>query len=662
MIRRALVLAILCTIQLAIAQKINITGRVQTADGTGVSGATVFLKNHTTISTSTKVDGSFVLSGELLSTGKNNHQNFSVERRGLTENKKRIYDIFGRNQPFESKDKISTGVYIVVQKVSNNKSLINKTIFGMTPDSRMNSASERFVSLNKYLSKSSSVSPFIDSIRISAGGFSEAIVGIAEYTQSDVIVKLTTTTHNKYYMSTSGADKATISSQASPWRTFSYAFSHMKGGDTLVLLKGTYSESAGNGYISYLGTNSAQIPSGINRREMTVVTSEKPGSVTVNGGLFIGRSTRKDSCIAVIGIRFEGESALYNSKNIYLKTCGFHAQNEALTVGTNDHDYGNTYNLIEDCWAWASQARIITSNYRADYNVFRRFVLRGDGCNTDECSGSGNPNVGFTVYESKYCSIQNVVILDRILGGGEPYADFATAQHSGSKYALGHNQWLGCISYNAPDGGFNFEAETSTDSTIQMENCVTWKSKDFGFNISSPTFRNIRINNLTAGYNVGSNFRFMDVPSGKISNIISTHAGLYGYIGGIVPSYVCMFQSGEQDYHSVECQQGCLTIDPESGTSAALRYILRIEDGSQLAASTAVVKGYGANIQKRYGMDGTFYGENGFNSLTTTNLWPYPNEDIIKEQMSQNATRGFCASGESLTHYLWNALGNGSPY
>jgi hypothetical protein len=47
--------------------------------------------------------------------------------------------------------------------------------------------------------------------------------------------------------------------------------------------------------------------------------------------------------------------------------------------------------------------------------------------------------------------------------------------------------------------------------------------------------------------------------------------------------------------------------------------------------------------------------------LTSTPLWPWQNEDRIKAEMCSVSPRGFC-NAPSLTNYLWNLIGNGSPY
>ena len=90
-------------------------------------------------------------------------------------------------------------------------------------------------------------------------------------------------------------------------------------------------------------------------------------------------------------------------------------------------------------------------------------------------------------------------------------------------------------------------------------------------------------------------------------------------------------------------------------------YPLRLETTSPLYGAGYDGQNYGATIIKRYGLDGTFYGDAGYNALTTTDLWPYPNEADIKTDMTADSTRGFCASGQTLTKYIWEYLGNTIP-
>ena len=88
-----------------------------------------------------------------------------------------------------------------------------------------------------------------------------------------------------------------------------------------------------------------------------------------------------------------------------------------------------------------------------------------------------------------------------------------------------------------------------------------------------------------------------------------------------------------------------------------LTYTMRLEAASTLAGLPC-----GADIRYKHGTDGTLWGETGWDTETEDSLWPWPYEDRIKSEMADYSTRGFCATGESLTHYIANLLGNGNPY
>ena len=486
-----------------------------------------------------------------------------------------------------------------------------------------------------------------------------------------------------YYISPSGSDSNNGLSQAAPLKSFSKAFSTISGGDELVLLDGAYSNSAGTGFINYDDgscSSCAEPPSGTSLSAMTYVHAQNEGSVTVDGGsrpgLFLGRSPAnggKTSYVKVQGIRFEGGGTLYNTSYCTIKDCGFHDTSQGggsvFTVGTIDHNDGNTYNLIEDVWVWG-QDRVIAINYRANYNVWRRVVVRGDGCGSSACSGSGNPNVGFSVYDSQHNSIQNMVVIDRTLGGGSPYADFATAQHDpgtglGSAEYLGPNEWLGCISLKSPDSGFQFEADNANDNTHTLRNIVAWNSASENVNIAGQA-SNIILQNVTAGVSAsGSNVRVAPaVVGGTVRDIVAYNAGLWGINSVITPSNVDVYGAAGGSYNQTACSVGCKSTNPLSdGTPTSLEYIARVESGSALSGTDSGTD-IGANIVKRYGTDGTRYGDPGYDALSSTDLWPWPNQGAIQTQFASvtGGARGFAASGTDLTKYVWEQLGNTSPY
>ncbi len=472
-----------------------------------------------------------------------------------------------------------------------------------------------------------------------------------------------------YYLGPAGDDAADGRSAATAWRSFSHAFARMRGADELLLLDGEYSSALGTGALHYEGRSSAQPPSGVSPAEPTIVRAQNAGKVRISGGLFIGRKTRKDSHIRIEGISFDGAGQLYNSRHVTLKNCGFHG---GLYVGTNDHHDGNTDNLIEDVWAWASGERIIAINYRAHRNVWRRVIVRGDGCGTPKCSGSGNPNVGFTVYDSHDVSVQNMLIVDRILAPTDsPYSDFAVAQHTADpRYYFGRNEWLGTLSLNSPDIGYYMEPDAgqTLDPTIKISNAVAWNAAHGGFNLARYSTNNL-LENLLAHSRSGDAIRVapeLASLGGTLRNTIALGAGRYAINSAYVPSHVSAGGPGRA-YNQTECRVGCFRNDVLADGS--LKYVTRVEAGSRLKGGGGGGADVGPSILLRYGVDGARFGEAGFNALSNVPLWPWPNEERIRREMCDGIDRGFCRAAKrldgvlpvTLTSYVWEALGHPMP-
>lgn len=477
-----------------------------------------------------------------------------------------------------------------------------------------------------------------------------------------------------YYMSPTGSDAANGLTPATAWKTFNKAFTTMLAGRRLGLLDGTYSSAAGTGAINHIGTGASnQIPNG-SAGAFTEICSVNPGGAVIDGtggynsyAIFVGRSTRHDSWIKFRGMKCLTSVALYNCDHIYVKDVG--AQ-YGIGIGTNDVVGGVTvpssYNLIEDCWAWGGGAglRLASSNYQSHNNVWRRFVIRKDGGGP---TGSGNPNVVFTVYNSKNCSVQNVFSVDRILGGEQPYSDFATAQHDGvnpdvANFYLGGNEWLGCASLNSEDTAFYFEGDTCQPglTTWTLRNCVAYPGE---MNLSPASFGppngSADVQNCTV---LTGQFRMKNMGvASTLRNCIVANSPVWGVNieAQTTASYIDYYNNANGNLGTVT---NGFTFNPLSGSPASLVYPLRIEAGSFAKSAGLNGADLGANIIYRYGVDGAFYGDANYNTLSNTLLWPYPNEARIKADMAATSTRGFCATSETFTHYVWNRLGNGSPY
>lgn len=492
-----------------------------------------------------------------------------------------------------------------------------------------------------------------------------------------------------WYISPTGNNANSGLSSGAPKKTFANVFAAMASGDQLWLMDGTYSVAAGTGIISWVGTGSGQPPSGISIARSTRVKAVNAGGAIVAGdgtngpGLFHGRSTRADNYIEYHGMKFTdggvgtvGAGNLYNGNYCTFKNVAFDG---TFGMGTPDHQMGVTFNLVEDCWCWATGARIIAINYQANKNIWRRFVVRGDGCGTSACSGSGNPNVGFTVYDSQDVSVLNVFVVDRVLASSPfqdyPYADFATAQHTPAQPTkeLGRNRWLGCMSIKSADAALNFEGD------VTIAGVTTWTINNFGavcsgaataggVNVSAQG--TLVLNGVTATNTGVTGDGVRVAPSSPGTSVINvlTRGFNRGLNSSLTPSYTSVY-GATTAYNQTTPTVGVHTANQfADGTPQSLKYPTRIESGSALkgAGSSGDI---GANVMYCYGEDGTRFDDATVNTLQTTRLWPYPNEARIKSDMSgaANGARGFCTgnsldgSAQSLTKYIWESLGNQIP-
>ncbi len=514
--------------------------------------------------------------------------------------------------------------------------------------------------------------------------------------------------YQTYFISPTGNDSNNGTDQSTPWKTFKFAFERgMQAGDELVLLDGTYTEpttgilrGVGNNGNSLDNDNSSAIPSGLNRGAPTIVRAASPGSVKIVGPtgikpLFIGRSFRKDQFILIQGITFIGGGSLYNSGYVTIKDSGFKG---SLGVGTGDHYEGNDYNLIEDVWVWAENTRIVAINYRSHNNVWRRVVVRSEGCDVAGCEGApkADPSVGITVYDSQNISMQNIIVIDRLIRNDVSYADFATAQHTtagdaggnGEDYFLGNNEWLGSLSINSEDASMNFEADR-----VMVGNDPIWTIKDF-----------MAIGSRKTGINIGNtpgNYAAAGSPPSLIENatiiipsalsdvsgvrVDPQHTGVlvknsvavgatrtgYNVKNSTVENSASFSTSTTQgDFDTNSACTGCTGLEVDPTTDGSYLYPVKVEDSSAVANAISGVN-IGASIVNRYGLNNTISGDASYNTLSSDPLWPWPNEARIKQEMCNDSdvTRGFCSNGTqlngtspvTLSSYIWEYSGNPIP-
>jgi hypothetical protein len=120
-----------------------------------------------------------------------------------------------------------------------------------------------------------------------------------------------------------------------------------------------------------------------------------------------------------------------------------------------------------------------------------------------------------------------------------------------------------------------------------------------------------------------------------------------------------------------------------SNTSGSIKWLPKgPESGSVLATAGSSSGKIGAEVMWKIGVDGTLYGETGWDTVrspangyggASDRLWPFPNETQIKSDMSAYSggglpgARGFATGTsmdgtvQSLTKYIWEAAGNQAP-
>jgi hypothetical protein len=289
-------------------------------------------------------------------------------------------------------------------------------------------------------------------------------------------------------------------------------------------------------------------------------------------------------------------------------------------------------------------------------------------------SSNATVNIGFHCYMCTNVIFQNCIAIDGV-GTSYAYADFGQATRSSSN-GHGGNRYMGCISMNSDTYAFRLDDNDSAHITIndpmaKLEHCLAIDPSASCYGVPGSSDAQIEIENCNA-YQAGGSGNGFDLTSlaagGHAKNLVAFgNGGTYG----VRTDYTSIYSNsyGYSTAFAPSGGTGNRTTDPTAdGGTPSIKYPCRIESGSLLETAGEGGGVCGANIVKRYGVDGTHYGESGWDTLTATDLWPFPNQDTIRSQMRVTSsavadpTRGFCASGETLTHYIWNLLGNGSPY
>ncbi|MFA6335948.1 MAG: hypothetical protein WCX48_10460 [Bacteroidales bacterium] len=486
----------------------------------------------------------------------------------------------------------------------------------------------------------------------------------------------------------SGAEDglAKISGYSTLWE----AMAVMSSGDTVIIADGDWRNTAGM-YID--GTYSP--PDG-SVGSYTNITAENDWSVKIPY-VFTGTGF---SYVKFQGIVFDNTyitvvgagHVVYECDHTKFIRCGFLAvgitgNNHTCGFGSSDNTRSlNQYNLMEECIAWGSGRYVFYSKY-GQYNIFRRCVARHDKHDsTDDLQDSGQI-ANFRAYACNYHVYQNCISIDTdrtqyYMGTDQQYDGPLNSETSGywvgDQYGATGNIITGSISIKDMQQSFYMSGQFETDVNYISNSSAVDLSVAGGATLSGlfvkngSSFTNVAGANLL-GINatISNENGFLEKNDGYFTvtdSIVSSVAnyGLYG--GDITATYINYYSIG-LGVIGTTWGTGSFEADPET---IGLLYPVRIESGSTLATAGSTGGVVGPTILKQIGVSGTLYGETGWDAVTESNLWPFPNEAIIKTLMSTTVVGvsgeyGFTTgtsldgSAQTLTKYIWEYLGNQIP-
>lgn len=424
------------------------------------------------------------------------------------------------------------------------------------------------------------------------------------------------------------------------YKTIQAGFAAMSGGDTLIIRNGVYTGTS-NSFSSGIKSGTASA--------YTVIKAENDGGVEVNAPFYYDSAST--SYVQIEGLKFTYTSSIKGMSGNHIKylRCAFVGGPSSGNVIT--FAFGGSYNLMEDCWVYGAGGRYKVLLYRANHNIMRRCVVRQDAGWTYDGS---NPEAGICVYESSNISLQNCIVIDSTLtySGGYVGAYYLTG-HAGNP-ASNNVEYLGCMSINNTKG-CAWHVDTDDGGVgLVFRDLVAYNN--MASMVTSNTSMDMTIQRATIGNS--TMYSFANWGSKTMTVVDSDVWNTGQYKGTIGSTYTNTYNP------AILSGTGVTHINPLTNGQ---KYLTRIEDATTLKTGGQSDGQRGANVMYRVGQDGKLWGEAGYNTVTATALWPWPNEARIKSEMASFSARGFCTgtsrdgSAQTLTKYIWEQLGNTIP-
>ena len=461
-------------------------------------------------------------------------------------------------------------------------------------------------------------------------------------------------------------------------KTLSQALAAMKGGDTLIIRDGTYAGQLVNP------------PSG-SAGNYTTVKAEHTGGVLIDGsqlGAWAGTLRLSGvGYIQVEGIKFRSNPSGQDydvsriddgAHHIKILRCAFYdtpsfGNTAGVGIGPNASDI-----LVEETWAWG-YGRYKFLIYQSQRVIIRRCVSRHD---YHDPAGWGRQSATYTMYDSTDVLFENNISIDSgladrsngILWGGIWSENNAGVNNRGT--------YLGNIFLNVASLATIHDPKINTGSRV-ISNNVIWDSEGGYYGEIQAGSPKVTITHSTFGalwgdysrdggqawgtasaYGWGTDYSPSDILT---RDSLIYQANSIGIADQMHSDYNNFFANGSNYKSGVWSVPDPVAGAHDSYLDPGIRYITRVEHGSPLKGTASDGGDRGANVLYQYGVAGTLWGEPGYDQLTTTPLWPFPNEALIRADMrtysgpGPSGTRGFCADGQTLSHYIWGYLGNTVP-
>lgn len=418
-------------------------------------------------------------------------------------------------------------------------------------------------------------------------------------------------------------------SYATPYNTISAAATAQGGGNVFIVKNGTYSS-----------TTISTAPAG-SATQQTVLKAETEGKVffTASGCLNLPQNMRN---LDFYGFNFNTTSEkLISGERIRFWRCGFvKGQSSGNVSNTLVGDGSNVARKVTfiECYWWGSGGRYLTLVYNSNMIIFQRCTWRHD--NGWDDGGNEDPSAALTVYGSSDVWDQNGLVINSTnvpdtWAAANYLVDNGTTDKVTTKILFDGSIVLG-VAGIAFRGDANLQCSSCSYNNVVAADArdggITWGSGSGNVTASVNGFTVIMAS-LTNTGGFGSAFGDFGAGTKNIKNGIVMN-WLNSDFDSVSATYFDTFGNG-----SASGGTGVQTYNPRLN---GLKYLTRVETGSNLYTAGQNGVPMGAVIEKKFGQDGAFWGDSGYNTYTSSSVWPWPNEARIKGDYCSTRSDGLC--------------------